>query len=85
MEERTAVITLRIEPSLKAAFERMAKEVDQTPSQMMRGYIRHVVTEYARTHAQSNLDLTPSPPPSQPAKKPAKGQKMALALPPKRK
>lgn len=57
MEERTAIITLRIEPTTKAAFERMAKELDQTTSQMLRHYIRHSIEQHAKATAQQSLAL----------------------------
>lgn len=81
MEERTALITLRIEPSTKAAFERMAREIDQTPSQLLRNAVRDMLNQYARQHAQRDLDLAPKPPPQPAPKKPAKGQKMASMKP----
>lgn len=81
MEERTAIITLRIEPTLKAAFERMGKELDQTPSQLLRRYVKHATQQHASERAQQELELDPMPAPSQPAKKPAKGQKMASVKP----
>lgn len=81
MEERTALITLRIEPSTKAAFERMARTIDQTPSQLLRNAIRDMLEQYARHHAQRDLELKPAPTPSPPPKKPAKGQKMASMKP----
>lgn len=76
MEERTAVITLRIEPSLKAAFEHMLKKLDRTPSQALRGFIRDLVHQEAEKNNQGELEL-PIERPSQP--KPKKGQKMAAA------
>lgn len=57
MEERTAIITLRIEPTTKAAFERMAREMDQTTSQMLRHYIRHSIEQHAKANAKQKLDL----------------------------
>jgi hypothetical protein len=74
MEERSAIINLRIEPSLKAAFERVANKADSTTSQMIRGWIRHVVAQEARESAQGALEL-PSLAPS----KPKKGQRLAEA------
>lgn len=57
MEDRTAVITLRIEPTTKAAFERIAKDLDQTTSQMLRHYIRHTIEQHAKENAQQKLNL----------------------------
>jgi hypothetical protein len=81
MEERTALLNVRIEPTVKAAFERMAKEIDRTPSQLLRDAVRDMLHQYARKHAQRDLDLTPKPPPQPAPKKPAKGQKMASMKP----
>jgi antitoxin component of RelBE/YafQ-DinJ toxin-antitoxin module len=75
MEERTAVITLRIEPSLKAAFENMLKKMDRTPSQELRGFIRAVVQQEAEKNNQGELEL----PIEKPEAKPKKGQRMAEA------
>jgi hypothetical protein len=90
MEDRTAVVTLRIEPSIKAAFDHIAKKLDQTPSQMLRAYIRYEVERHARENAQGSLNLAPSQPKQteekpepQPVtvtpKKPKKGQRLAAA------
>lgn len=81
MEDRSAVITVRIEPSLKTAFERMCAELDRTPSQMLRGFIRQAAQQHASATAQGALDLDPTPTPQAPPKKPAKGQKMASMKP----
>ena len=76
MEERTATITLRIEPYLKTAFERLANDLDQTTLQLLRRHIRHMVEQHAKANAQPELELlsenTPTP-------KPKKGQRMAEA------
>lgn len=82
MEERDATITLRIEKSHKAAFERIAAELDQTSSQMIRKYIRHVINEHAAARAataQGALELHPEPESRPAEKKPAKGQRLAAA------
>jgi hypothetical protein len=76
MEERTALITLRIEPSLKAAFEHLLKKQDQTTSQALRGFIRAVVKQDAEENDQGELELPIASPP-QP--KPKKGQRLAAA------
>ena len=77
MEDRSAIITLRIEPGLKKAFEQLTASMDRTPSQMLRGYIRHAVQQYAEEHAQGELELPTSPTPA--PKKPKKGQRLATA------
>ena len=40
MEERTARLTILIDPRKKAVFERLCAEDDVTPSQMIRKFIR---------------------------------------------
>jgi len=74
MEERTAIINLRIEPSLKAAFEKVAARRDRTTSQMVRDYVRHVVAQDAQENAQRELALPQGTP-----SKPKKGQRLAEA------
>lgn len=76
MEDRTAIITLRIEPSLKSAFERLTAELDRTPSQMLRGFIRNAVEQHAAANSQKSLDLAPA---ATNSPKPKKGQKLASA------
>lgn len=71
MEERTATITLRIEPSLKAGLEKLAAEQDLTSSQLIRAYIRHIVTDHMTRTKQPELDLG--------GKKPKRGEKIAQA------
>lgn len=43
MENRTARLTLLIDPEKKAAFEELCKEDDVTPSQKVRQFIREYV------------------------------------------
>lgn len=43
MEERSARLTVLIDPRKKAAFERLCREEDVTPSQMVRKMIRDYV------------------------------------------
>jgi len=42
MENRTARLTILIDPQKKAVFEKLCSEVDQTPSQI----VRHLIREY---------------------------------------
>jgi len=81
MEEKTAIITLRIDPMLKSGFERVAKELDLTTSQMLRQYIRKIIEQHAKANAQGTLELSPAPTLKPAEKKPAKGQKMASMKP----
>lgn len=83
MSDNQTSMIFRIDADLKKAFERVAKDNDQTASQMLRAYVRHVVEKHAATHTQGNLltpkaaDVTPpvapAPGQSQPAKKKKKG------------
>jgi hypothetical protein len=45
MENRTARLTLLIDPEKKATFEALCKEEDVTPSQKVRQFIREYVEE----------------------------------------
>lgn len=43
LENRTARLTLLIDPDKKATFERLCAEEDMTPSQMVRKFIRDYI------------------------------------------
>ena len=43
MEQRTARLTILIDPRKKAVFEKLCAEVDLTPSQVMRKLIRDYI------------------------------------------
>jgi hypothetical protein len=45
MEERTARLTILIDPRKKAVFERLCQEQDLTPSQVVRRLIRGYIEE----------------------------------------
>ena len=45
MEQRTARLTLLIDPKKKAVFEKLCSEEDVTPSQKVRQFIREYVEE----------------------------------------
>lgn len=45
MEERTARLTILIDPRKKAVFERLCREEDVTPSQVVRRLIRGYIEE----------------------------------------
>lgn len=45
IEERTARLTILIDPRKKAAFERLCAEEDSTPSQVVRRLIREYILE----------------------------------------
>ena len=42
------VVTFRIEQKTKYEFEKIAKEIDQTPSQLLRGFIRDFVQHHEK-------------------------------------
>lgn len=44
-EERTARLTILVDPRKKAVFERLCAEEDTTPSQVLRGLIRRYIEE----------------------------------------
>lgn len=45
LENRTARLTLLIDPDKKATFERLCGEEDVTPSQMVRKFIREYIEQ----------------------------------------
>lgn len=45
MEQRTARLTLLIDPNKKAVFERLCRQQDVTPSQMVRRFIREFIEQ----------------------------------------
>ncbi|MBV0932744.1 CopG family transcriptional regulator [Marinobacterium weihaiense] len=45
MENRTARLTLLIDPKKKAVFERLCNDRDVTPSQMVRKFIRDFIED----------------------------------------
>ena len=45
LEDRTARLTILIDPRKKALFERLCAERDTTPSQVVRGMIRRYIEE----------------------------------------
>lgn len=64
MEERTARLTILIDPRKKALFEQLCAQEDQTPSQVVRRLIRDYIER--RTGE-------PWRPPAAPAKKKGRG------------
>ncbi len=49
------VMTFRVDTDLKKAFERILKEQDFTPSQVLRQHMRSIVAKYMQEHAQGDL------------------------------
>lgn len=45
IEERTARLTILIDPRKKAIFERLCAEEDATPSQVVRRLVRHYIEQ----------------------------------------
>ena len=65
MEEKTVSVVFRIDQDLKIAFDRVAKDKDQTVSQLLRAYIRYAVESHAEKTAQKDL-FRPSDAPKAP-------------------
>ena len=67
-EERTARLTILVDPRKKAAFERLCAEEDATPSQVLRRLMRRYIEE------RTGQPWSPSPPttdsPARAVKKP---------------
>jgi hypothetical protein len=63
VEDRTARLTILIDPRKKALFERLCAEEDATPSQVVRRLIRRYIEE--RTGRPWVPSDDPSPSPSQ--------------------
>ena len=59
MENRTARLTLLIDPEKKAAFEELCKQEDVTPSQKVRQFIREYVEEKNRQLSESSHTRRP--------------------------
>ncbi|MDT3679407.1 MAG: CopG family transcriptional regulator [Burkholderiaceae bacterium] len=61
MEQKTARLTLLIDPDKKAAFERLCASQDLTPSQVIRKLIREYLAvhkvEYTRTDTASRATI----------------------------
>ena len=51
LEDRTARLTILIDPRKKALFERLCAERDTTPSQVVRQMIRDYLDEHGVTYA----------------------------------
>lgn len=51
MEQKTARLTVLIDPTKKDAFERLCAEQDVTPSQVVRQLIREYLEKHGATYA----------------------------------
>jgi hypothetical protein len=68
LEDRTARLTILIDPRKKAVFERLCAEEDATPSQVVRRMIRGYIEErQGRPWRAEEIEL---PPGGRPAKRP---------------
>lgn len=90
MTEPKTMMIFRLEPELKAAFEKMSTDLDLTASQLMRRLMRNAVQQHTKESAQQRLPLAPRMPAEPPErkaetppapKKPKKGQRLAAAKP----
>jgi len=64
MELKTARLTLLIDPSKKAAFERLCSSQDRTASQVVRQLIRDYLVEHGATYLASGEDMPDEAPES---------------------
>ena len=60
-EERTARLTVLIDPRKKAAFERLCSAEDMTPSQVVRRMIREYVEARVGTAWHDEADVAAAP------------------------
>ena len=67
LENRTARLTILIDPRKKGVFERLCAEEDATPSQVVRRLIRRYIEE------RTGRPWTPPPPEEEAPKRPARG------------
>ncbi|KAF7961502.1 CopG family transcriptional regulator [Cupriavidus sp. UYMU48A] len=56
MEQKTARLTLLIDPNKKAAFERLCAQQDLTASQVIRRLIRDYLAQHGVTYIPSGVD-----------------------------
>lgn len=68
MENQTASIVFRLDANLKKEFDRIARAIDITPSQLLRAYVRDLVADHNRKNGQKDLlkDGAPTKPEKQP-------------------
>ena len=75
MEQKTARLTLLIDPNKKAAFERLCAQQDLTPSQVVRRLIREYLAQHGVTYqpggAEEGASENATPKPKQPMPPPA--------------
>ncbi|MBF6989482.1 MULTISPECIES: ribbon-helix-helix protein, CopG family [Cupriavidus] len=56
MEQKTARLTLLIDPNKKAAFERLCAQQDLTASQVIRRFIRDYLAQHGVDYVLSGVD-----------------------------
>jgi Ribbon-helix-helix protein len=72
-EERTARLTILVDPRKKAVFEKLCAEEDSTPSQVLRRLMRRYIEE------RTGQPWSPSPPPADPARQAIKKSNRAVS------
>lgn len=70
-EERTARLTILVDPRKKAVFEKLCAEEDATPSQVLRRLMRGYIEE------RTGQPWSPSPPAADPPRKPRSRNQIA--------
>ena len=61
MEQRTARLTLLIDPNKKAVFDRLCAQEDVTPSQKVRQFIRDYIEQQLGADWQESALAQPDP------------------------
>ena len=59
MENKTARLTILIDPNKKKAFERLCASQDITPSQVVRQLIRDYLTQHGVSYAKDSVTHNP--------------------------
>jgi hypothetical protein len=72
-EERTARLTILVDPRKKAIFEKLCAEEDSTPSQALRRFMRRYIEE------QTGQPWNPSPPVADPPQRVIKQSNRAVS------
>ena len=57
MEQKTARLTVLVDPAKKVAFEQLCARQDLTPSQVMRQLIRDYLAHYGATYVPSGAQV----------------------------
>ena len=59
MENKTARLTILIDPAKKKAFERLCAEQDLTPSQVVRQMIREYLAQHGVQYSTTSAPISP--------------------------